>query len=258
MPGECRGADRGGLSIGAVLKRHVPRCSRGVGTDQLTPRDAKVATRNAETGRDRTGSLIPEPKAAGAPRLARRLIGGMRGGAELERAPAQPCPLGERAGCGRPPSPGARVRHSASGPRRRRAGRGRGSRDSRAREGRDAPGRWAIGGRRPRERDGAPPQGTRRHRELHGAPLDMGIAARPQRSGTPAAASLLPAQATNSLTAEAVRQRCPARQRRPRRHLRKCRRYHATAASSRTPPCRSCGTRIPYHQFSSRHTPSTP
>lgn len=29
MPGECRGADRGGLSIGAVLKRHVPRCSGG-------------------------------------------------------------------------------------------------------------------------------------------------------------------------------------------------------------------------------------
>lgn len=51
----------------------------GVGTNQLTPRDAKVATRNAETERDRTGSLIPEPKAAGAPRLARRLIGGCGG-----------------------------------------------------------------------------------------------------------------------------------------------------------------------------------
>ena len=67
----------GGLSIGAVLKRHVPRCSGG--TNQLTPRGAKVATRNAKTERDRTGSLIPEPKAAGDPRLARRLIGGCGG-----------------------------------------------------------------------------------------------------------------------------------------------------------------------------------
>ena len=69
-----------GQTEGAVDRRGAQAARAamlgGVGTNQLTPRGAKVATRNAETGRDRTGSLIPEPKAAGAPRLARRLIGG--------------------------------------------------------------------------------------------------------------------------------------------------------------------------------------
>lgn len=87
--------------------------------------------------------------------------------------------------------------------------------------------------RRAPSRDAPPPRAP-------WAPLDMGTATRPQRSGTPAAASLPPAQAITTPT-DAVRQRCPARQRRHRRNVRECRRYHATAASSRTPPCLSYG-----------------
>ena len=156
MPGECRGADRGGLSIGAVLKRHVPRCSGG-GHGPAHP--ARCQGRHPQR-RDRARPhRQPHPRAQSGrrPPAGQATDRGVWGGAELERAPAQPCPLGERAGCGRPPSPGARVRHSASGPRRRRAGRGR--RDSRAREGRDAPGRWAIGGRRPRSATARPLKG---------------------------------------------------------------------------------------------------
>lgn len=104
MPGECRGADRGGLSIGAVLKRHVPRCSKRIGTNQFTLQDVKVATRNAKAERDRTGSLIPEPKAAGAPRLARRLIGGVWGEQNLSAPPRSPAPWESGQGAaGRPP-----------------------------------------------------------------------------------------------------------------------------------------------------------
>ena len=125
---------------------------------------------------------------------------------KLERAPAPLYLLGKRAGCGRPPSPGARVRHSTSGPRRRRAGRGR--RDSRAREGRDAPGRWAIGGRRPRSATAHPLKG-RAATASSMAPLDMGIATRPQRARVPVTAALPPAQAIDTDTA---RRRCPARQ----------------------------------------------
>ena len=66
--------------------------------------------------------------------------------------------------------------------------------------------------------------------------------------GMPAAASLPPAQATNPLTADAVRQRCPARQRGPNRDVREFLHPHATAtptAPSRTPPC------LPYGRWSS-------
>ena len=120
-----------------------------------------------------------------------------------------------RSACGRPPSLGARVRHSASDPRRRQASRrrearaagppgARGPRRSRPLGHRYHPATGA--GRRAPSRGAPPPRAP-------WAPLDTGIVTRPQRSGTPAAASLLPAQATNPLTAEAVRQRCPARQR---------------------------------------------
>ena len=130
----------------------------------------------------------PSPKRQAPPPAGQATDRGGVGGAKLERAPAPLYLLGKRAGCGRPPSLGARVRHSASGPRRRRAGHGR--RDSRTRENRGALGRWAIGGRRPRERDGAPPQGTRRHRELHGPRLIWELPLGHRGRGMPVTAAL--------------------------------------------------------------------
>ena len=104
MPGECRGADRGGLSISAVLKRHVPRCSGG-GHGPAHP--ARCQGRHPQR-RDRARPhRQPHPRAQSGrrPPAGQATDRGVWGGAELERAPAQPCPLGERAGCGRPPSP---------------------------------------------------------------------------------------------------------------------------------------------------------
>ena len=103
MPGECRGADRGGLSIGAVLKRHAPRCSGG-GHEPAHP--ARCQGRHPQC-RDRARPhRQPHPRAQSGrrPPAGQATDRGGVGGAELERAPAQPCPLGERAGAaGRPP-----------------------------------------------------------------------------------------------------------------------------------------------------------
>ena len=136
----------------------------------------------------------------------------------------------------------ALARHSASGLRR----------DERAAEQPDTRGprrSRTMGHRWPsaKERDGAPPQGTRRHRELHGPRLIWELPLGYRGRGMPAAA-LPPAQAITTPT-DAVRQRCPARQRRPHRNVREFLHPHATpTAPSRTPPCRSHGTRIPYQQ----------
>ena len=191
-----------------MLKRHVPRCSGGVGTNQLTPRGAKVATRNAKTERDRTGSLIPEPKAAGAPPAGQATDRGVWGEQNLSAPPRSPAPWESGQGAaGRPPlGPGCATAPRAPAGDERVAGEDRRQRDSRTREGRAAPGRYPIGGRRPRERDGAPPQGTRRHRELHG----------PRR--TRELSLSRPVRARLSLhQACTARRRCPARRRRPHR-----------------------------------------
>ena len=115
----------------------------------------------------------PSPKRQAPPRLARRLIGGVWGEQNLSAPPRSPAPWESGQGAaGRPPlGPGCATAPRALAGDERVAGADRRQRDSRAREGRDAPGRWVIGGRRPRARDGAPPQGTRRHRELHGPRL---------------------------------------------------------------------------------------
>ena len=70
--------------MGVPRLKKLTRCSsgtcrdaRGVGTNQLTPRGAKVATRNAKAERDRTGSLIPEPGTTDVHQLVKRLIEGM-------------------------------------------------------------------------------------------------------------------------------------------------------------------------------------
>lgn len=63
--------------VDAVLKRHMPRYSKRIGTNQFTLQDVKVAIRNAKIKRDCTDSLIPEPGTTDVHQLVKRLIEGM-------------------------------------------------------------------------------------------------------------------------------------------------------------------------------------
>ena len=63
--------------VDAVLKRHMPRYSKRIGTSQFTLQDVKVAIRNAKIKRDCTDSLIPEPGTTDVHQLVKRLIEGM-------------------------------------------------------------------------------------------------------------------------------------------------------------------------------------